>query len=72
VPREESLCGQSLGIVTGRIQSHLDNTIDVAIRGFEATDVDSEAASDRGTNLFGIKRLSLDFAALEHVGRESL
>jgi hypothetical protein len=46
VPGEQALPGQGFVVVLGRVEHHLDDTLDMAIGRRESADVDAEASSD--------------------------
>ena len=67
VPGEESVGGERLVVVARRVQHHLDDAFDVAVRGHNAPDIHPEAARDGGAHLLSVQRLAFDLAALDHV-----
>src|SRR5260221_13161335 len=69
MPAEEPVRGERLVVPARGIEHHLDDPLDMAIRRLECSDIDSEAAADPRTDLFRVELVSLDLAALEHVGR---
>ena len=59
-------------VVPRRVEHHLDNAFDLAVRRFDAADIDAETTRDRGTHLARVQCLALDVAALDDVFSEGL
>src|SRR6185437_999410 len=49
-----------------------DDTLDIAVRGFQRANVHAEAARDGRADLLRIQLLAFDLAALENVGGQRL
>ena len=47
VPAEEALHTETLFVTLGRVQHHLDDPVDVTVRGLQPGDIDSEPPRDR-------------------------
>src|SRR2546425_3127628 len=72
MPRKEPFEGERLVIVASSVEHHFNDAVDIAVCGLECADIHTEAARNRGPNLFSIQLLSLDFAAFEYVGGQGL
>jgi len=72
MPRKEPFVGERLVVVARSIEHHFNDALDISVCGLECTDIDAEAAGNRGSDLFSVELLPLDFTAIENVGREGL
>src|SRR5207249_11694720 len=63
MPLKEPFGGELLVIVARSVEHHLNHAVDIPVCGLECADIHTEAARNRGPNLFSSQLLSLDFAA---------
>ncbi len=68
MPRKEPFRRQRLIVVTGRVEHHFDDALNISINCFQAAYVHSQSASNRRANLFGIEFFPFDLAALDDIG----
>ena len=58
--------------MTRRVEHHLDNTLDLAVRLSRTGGIQAKTARDRRTDLLGVQLLAFDFARLDDIFGESL
>ena len=71
MPAEQSLCVQWLVIRLRRVQHHLDDPIDMAIRRDQPADFEPQPFCNGRPNLILVERLAFDLAALDDITGES-
>lgn len=72
MPRKEPFDAERSIIMERGVQHHFDHAFDIAIRGFQCSDVHAEAAGQRVSDLLGVKPLAVDFAAFQNAGGQGL
>ncbi len=72
MPCEQPLRREWFIVVARGVEHHFNDSFDVAVHRFEASDIDAQASRDRGADLLRVEIFPLDFAALEHVVGEGL
>ncbi|WP_247321009.1 hypothetical protein [Bradyrhizobium sp. 141] len=58
---------RTVGILLRRVEHHLDDALDVAIRRNQPADIHAEPPGDRRTHLIATKDSTFDLAGLQHV-----
>jgi hypothetical protein len=72
MPGKQPFICERLGILAPGVEHHFNDTFDIAVGGLEGADIHTKAARDGGPDLFCVKFLPLDLAALERVGGQGL
>ena len=67
MPAKQTLRVQWLVIRLGRVQHHLDNTINMAIRRDQSANFQTQPLCDRRSNLILVECLSFDLAAFHDI-----
>ena len=57
--------------MTRRVEHHLDNALDPAVRLSQTGGIQAKTARDRRTDLLGVQLLAFDFARLDDIFGES-
>ena len=72
MPPEEAVRHERLIVVSSRVEHHLDDALDVPVRGLQRAHVHAEPPGNRRPDLLGFQSLSLDLAALQNVSGQGL
>ena len=70
-PSEKSCRGKRPVVAAPRIEHHLDDAFDFAVRLFQPAGIQAETTGDRRTNLLGIQLFLFDSARLDDILGES-
>lgn len=72
MPGEQSLFGQRIGIMLGRIQHHLYDAFDIPIHRCQRADIHAQSPGYGGIHLLAIEVFTPDLARLDDIFRQRL